>query len=80
MKVGSKYVWLWIAIESMKKQILQVDISFERTMLIVPVSVLCCIIDKHIWQASGFNSRRWNLVSTASMWILKTEISVCIPL
>jgi transposase-like protein len=40
LKVGSKYVWLWVAIESMKKQILQVDISFERTMLIVPVSVL----------------------------------------
>jgi transposase-like protein len=40
LKVGSKYVWLWVAIESMKKQILQVVISFERTMLIVAVSVL----------------------------------------
>ena len=45
MKVGSKYVWLWVAIESMNKQILQVDISFERTMLIVP-GAFYCIIDK----------------------------------
>jgi len=40
LKVGSKYFWLWVAIEPTKKQILQVDMSFERTMLIVAVSVL----------------------------------------
>lgn len=34
IKVGSKYIWLWVAIEPMNKQILQVDISFERTMLV----------------------------------------------
>jgi putative transposase len=34
IKIGSKYVWLWIAIESKNRQILQIDISFERNMLI----------------------------------------------
>ena len=34
LKVGSRYIWLWVAIEPKHKQILQVDISFERTMLV----------------------------------------------
>ena len=37
IKIGSQYTWLWVAIiEPKHKQILQqIDISFERTMLIV---------------------------------------------
>jgi putative transposase len=34
IRVGPKYVWLWVAIEPKHKQILQVDMSFERTMLV----------------------------------------------
>ena len=34
IKVGSEFVWLWVAIEPKHRQILQVDISFERTMLV----------------------------------------------
>ncbi len=34
IKIGSKYVWLWVAIEPTNKQILHIDISFERTMLV----------------------------------------------
>jgi putative transposase len=34
IKIGSQYVWLWVAIEPKNKQILQIDISFERTMLV----------------------------------------------
>jgi putative transposase len=34
IRIGSRYVWLWVAIEPVNKQILQVDISFERTMLV----------------------------------------------
>ncbi|HZH38855.1 MAG TPA: hypothetical protein VEX17_02200, partial [Bacillales bacterium] len=34
IRVGSKYVWLWVAIEPKHKQILQVDMSFERTILV----------------------------------------------
>ncbi|MER5174782.1 MAG: hypothetical protein ABJB76_04965 [Candidatus Nitrosocosmicus sp.] len=32
IKVGSQYIWLWVAIEPINRQILQIDISFERTM------------------------------------------------
>jgi putative transposase len=35
LKVGSRYIWLWVAIEPKHRQILHIDISFERTMLIV---------------------------------------------
>ena len=34
LKIGSKFVWLWVAIEPKHRQILKVDISFERTMLV----------------------------------------------
>jgi transposase-like protein len=35
IKIGSKYIWLWVAIEPDHRQILHIDISFERNMLIV---------------------------------------------
>ena len=34
LKVGSRYIWLLVAIEPKHKQILHIDISFERTMLV----------------------------------------------
>jgi putative transposase len=34
LKVGSQFIWIWIAIEPKHRQILQIDISFEITMLI----------------------------------------------
>jgi putative transposase len=34
IKIGSELAWLWVAIEPMHRQILHVDISFERTMLV----------------------------------------------
>jgi putative transposase len=34
LKIGSKFVWLWVAIEPKHRQILKADISFERTMLV----------------------------------------------
>ena len=34
LKIGSKFVWLWVAIESIHRQILKADISFDRTMLV----------------------------------------------
>ena len=33
IKVGSDLIWLWVAIEPKHRQILHIDISFERTML-----------------------------------------------
>ena len=78
MKVGSKYVWLWIAIESMKKQILQVDISFERTMLIVPERFIASLINtygKH--PVSTTDGGTW--YPPQACRFLKLNI-VCIPL
>ena len=34
LKVGSQYVWIWVAIEPLAKVILGIRISFERTMLL----------------------------------------------
>ena len=34
IKVGSELIWLWVAIEPKQRQILQMDISFERHILI----------------------------------------------
>ena len=34
LKIGSKFVWLWVAIEPIHRQILKADISFDRTMLV----------------------------------------------
>ena len=34
LKIGSKFVWLWIAIEPKHRQILKIDMSFERTTLV----------------------------------------------
>jgi putative transposase len=30
IKIGSKYVWLWVAIEPKHRQIIKADISFEK--------------------------------------------------
>ena len=34
IKVGSEYVWLWIAIENDNREILQISISKERNMFV----------------------------------------------
>ena len=34
LKVGSRYAWLWIAIELLDKMILGIRISFARTILV----------------------------------------------
>ena len=34
IKVGSEYIWLWAAIEPKNRQILALDISRERNMII----------------------------------------------
>jgi putative transposase len=46
IKVGSQYIWLWVAIEPKHKQILQIDTSFERNMLIAE-RFLSSLINKY---------------------------------
>ncbi len=56
IQIGSKYIWLWVAIEPKHRQILlQIDISFERTMLVAErfISSLIDIYDKHSVSTDG---------------------------
>ena len=47
IKIGSKFAWLWVAIEDpMNKQVIHIDISFERTMLIVAERFIASLINK----------------------------------
>ena len=49
IKVGSQYIWLWVAIEPRNRQILVLNISKERNMLIAErfISGLVRIHEKH---------------------------------
>jgi putative transposase len=44
IKVGSELIWLWVAIEPKHRQILHIDISFERNMLVVAEHFLSYLI------------------------------------
>ena len=46
VKVGSQYIWLWVAIEPKHRQVLHIDISFERNMLVAE-RFLSYLIDKY---------------------------------
>ena len=46
IKVGSQYIWLWVAIEPKHRQILHLDISFERSMLVAE-RFLSSLLEKH---------------------------------
>ena len=46
LKVGSQFIWLWVAIEPKHRQILHIDISFERTMLVAE-RFIASLIDKY---------------------------------
>ncbi len=35
LKVGSEYIWLWVAIDAKSKEILALSISKERNMFVV---------------------------------------------
>jgi putative transposase len=34
IKVGSEYIWLWVAIEPKDKEILEISVSKERNMFV----------------------------------------------
>jgi putative transposase len=36
LKVGSEYIWLWVAIEPINRQVLALSISKERNMFVAP--------------------------------------------
>ena len=55
LKVGSEYIWFWIAIEPENRQILALNISKERNMLIAErfISSLVQIHGKHPVSTDG---------------------------
>jgi putative transposase len=55
IKIGSKYVWLWVAIEPKHRQIIKADISFERTILVAErfISSLINRYGKHSVSTDG---------------------------
>jgi putative transposase len=76
IKVGSRYIWLWVAIEPKHRQILHIDISFERIMRIVDerfiVASLINNFGKHLFQ---HQTTLWSMVSPSSMSIFETKTS-----
>jgi putative transposase len=62
IKVGSNYIWIWVAIESENKEILGMSISKERNTFVRVFSVRCC---RGIWRTYCFNIRRWYMVSSS---------------
>ncbi len=55
IKIGSGYVWLWVAVESINKQILALSISKERNMLIAERFILGLVKahGKHLVSTDG---------------------------
>ncbi|MER5174495.1 MAG: DDE-type integrase/transposase/recombinase [Candidatus Nitrosocosmicus sp.] len=47
IKVGSEYIWLWVAIESESKEIVGLNISKERNMFVVAERFLSDIIKEY---------------------------------
>jgi|tagenome__1003787_1003787.scaffolds.fasta_scaffold20006875_1 hypothetical protein len=74
IKVGSRYIWLWVAIEPKHRQILHIDISFERIMRIVDerfiVASLINNFGKHLFQ---HQTMVWSMVSTTSMPVFESK-------
>jgi transposase-like protein len=61
LKVGSEYIWLWIAIEPKNKQILALTISKERNMFVAE-HFLAGIVREYGKHVSSFY-RWWYMVS-----------------
>ena len=43
IKIGSAYIWIWVAIELKSREILALDISKERNMLIAERFILSLV-------------------------------------
>jgi putative transposase len=72
IKIGSEFIWLWVAIEPKDKEILSINISRERNMLLAE-RFLSNLLEEH-GQHPCFNGWWWYVVPT-SMQIPKTETS-----
>lgn len=55
IKVGSEFIWLWVAIEPIRNEILGISISIERNMFIAErfISKLIKIHGPHLVSTDG---------------------------
>ena len=76
IKVGSEFIWLWVAIEPWNKRILGFDISKERNMFVAEkfIAGLTKVYDKHSVSTDG-----GNMVSITSLSVFKTKPSYSFP-
>ena len=82
MKVGSDYVWLWVAIEPTDRTILGICIFIERKMLVAEQFIKSLIrkygkhsisTDGGIWCPQGIAKLRKRRQLTCRQWIDKTR-------
>ena len=76
IKVGSQYVWLWVAIEPKKRQILKFDISFERNMLVAE-RFIASLLDSYGRHQVSTDGGTWY---PQACKFLKVEHHISIPL
>ena len=72
IKIGSEFIWLWVAIEPKDKEILSINISRERNMLLAE-RFLSNLLEEH-GQHPVSTDGWWHVVPT-SMQIPKVETS-----
>ena len=46
-KAGSRLIWLWVAIEPEHRQILQIDMSLERNMLVAVERFIASLMNRY---------------------------------
>jgi putative transposase len=59
IKVSNDYVWVWVAIEPIDKVILDIRISFERTMLVVAEQFLKGLVNKYGKHSISTDGATW---------------------
>lgn len=64
IKVGSEYIWLWVAIEPKDKEILEITVSKERNMFVVAERFLSNIVEEY---GPRPVSTRWRYMVSASL-------------
>jgi putative transposase len=72
IKVGSEYIWLWIAIENDNRDILQISTSKERNMFVAEHFILN-LVKRYGEYTSSFN--RWKYMVSTGLQVPETATS-----
>jgi transposase-like protein len=74
IKVGSEYIWLWIAIENDNRDILQISIFKERNMLFVAAERFISNLVKRYGEYTSCFSK-WRYMVSTGLQVLETATS-----